>query len=702
MVAIVTSNGLGLEKSSAKVLGGAGQLGSASLGRANDGVTVNAATGNLLIQNRDELLIGAGVDVSVNRTYNSLGQFTDDNGDNWRLSNQRKITNITGTANSSGSTFTLVDGDGSELVYSWDASRGSYTNKDGDGAYRTGYLAGQYWRLLNGSNTVEEQYDNANGGRLIWVSNQDRAIWNTYSYDASGRLATIGTGDGSATTLSWSGNNLSQLTSSYTDLAGATKTLTRTRYTYDGYNRLATVTTDLSPEDSSIVDGRTYVTTYAYAGASKLVSSITQTDGSRLDLSYDGSNRIYQIIQTVEAGVTRTTTFSYGANYTTITDPQGNATTMYYVSSGANTGQLDTVIEPPTVVGGNPRRTVYTYTTNGDLATATVYDGAVSTATIVSQDNYQYDANGNLTEKKDVLGDTARYTYGSQNQRLTETRFAVASTTAPSSPFTTRYAYDSENHLRFTISPEGRVTEYLYDALGQLISTIDYTAANPYAGATATETDLTNWLASSTNGIDKTAIQRTDTVYDFRGNVSTTISFSKTDSAGNGLLSADYTTTFYIYDQAGQLLSQHVAESGPSVITSDVSQLIVGGALTPSVVAAGTNQYVYNGASSQYPGVYNNFTVNAGDNITARFTLKGAGGNSFVTFGLYGNTANSAWASGTDVTARIISGPGTLAHHDSTNVNLWDVSGLSASQATQIEVTRTYTQTEGGSLYIYP
>src|SRR6266511_726589 len=134
MVAIVSGVGLGLSNGSLNVLGPQGAVGQANQGRAGEGVYVNAATGNLVVQNRDEVIIGRGPDLSLVRTYNSQGLLNDDNGDNWRLGVYRKVYNRTGTVNTTGSTVTRVAEDGSESIYTYDASLGKYVCHDGSGA----------------------------------------------------------------------------------------------------------------------------------------------------------------------------------------------------------------------------------------------------------------------------------------------------------------------------------------------------------------------------------------------------------------------------------------------------------------------------------------------------------------------------------------------------------------------------------------
>src|SRR5262245_29515959 len=102
MVGIFTGAGVGFERGSGSVLGSMGLLGGSSLGRGNEQVFLNAANGNLMISHQDEFLVGLGPDVAIARTYNSQGDLTDENGDNWRQSTDRRVYDLTGTLNTAG------------------------------------------------------------------------------------------------------------------------------------------------------------------------------------------------------------------------------------------------------------------------------------------------------------------------------------------------------------------------------------------------------------------------------------------------------------------------------------------------------------------------------------------------------------------------------------------------------------------------
>src|SRR5712691_1615915 len=192
MAAIVAGSSLGLSNTSLYTLRPQGMLGQAAQGRAGEGVYVNAATGNLVVQNRDELVLGRGPDLSLVRTYNSQGLLNDDNGDNWRLGVYRKVYNLTGTVNSAGSTVTRVAEDGSESVYSFDASLGKYVGHDGAGAYDTLSFDGatQIWSWTDGNSRITERYDAANGGRIAQVLDPDGNPL-TFTYNAVGLITQV-------------------------------------------------------------------------------------------------------------------------------------------------------------------------------------------------------------------------------------------------------------------------------------------------------------------------------------------------------------------------------------------------------------------------------------------------------------------------------------------------------------------------------
>ena len=87
MVAIVSGSSLGLSLGSLRTLGQQGVFGSAAQGRSGEQAYVNVATGNLVLQHRDELLSGRGLDIE----RVALDRVTDEDG------RQIKATSLEGT-----------------------------------------------------------------------------------------------------------------------------------------------------------------------------------------------------------------------------------------------------------------------------------------------------------------------------------------------------------------------------------------------------------------------------------------------------------------------------------------------------------------------------------------------------------------------------------------------------------------------------
>ncbi|WEK02284.1 MAG: LysM peptidoglycan-binding domain-containing protein [Candidatus Sphingomonas phytovorans] len=589
MVSIFTGLGAGFERGSGAMLGSTGLLGSGSIGRNNEQVSLNAATGNLLISQRDEFLVGRGPDAAIGRTYNSLGDMSDENGDNWRQSTDRRVYGLTGTVNTTGSTVKRVSGDGSEITYTWQTINlvAAYWTTDGAGAHDKLSYAGGVWTWTDGDTQGTEKYaahgvygltgtvntagstikrvladgtsstyswdaatskyivssgtastDNLTYAAGVWtwsnsgspltqVYSNNGASWRiaeasdktsnklTFTYSGA-NLTRVTTATGDYEEYVWSGGNIAQIVTSYTD--GTLKTLTRTSYGYDTSNRLTTVTVDLTPGDNSIADGATYVTTYTYDGTSKRVASIGQTDGSLVTFVYDTSGRITRLTQTSAAGQFRTTVIAYSAGSTTITDPLGKVTTLDYNSDGS----LKKVTSPPAYTGATAQvlQFAYTGTGTGDVSSITDALGAVTAFT--------YDAAGNVLTSSDRLGNVVTRTYGSKNEVLTETRTGSDATSAGAA-HTTRYVYDTNGLLRYRISAEGSVTEYRYNGYGQQTSSLEYVDQKFTVSGSDSESYLNGWVLGLA---DRSAVMRTDTGYDARGNAVSSTTYESLSASG--------------------------------------------------------------------------------------------------------------------------------------------------------------------------
>ncbi|HDR9179635.1 TPA: LysM peptidoglycan-binding domain-containing protein [Burkholderia vietnamiensis] len=570
MVAIVTGQGLGLQSSSSTALGNRGVLGNAAFGQTGEQVYVNAANGNLMLQDRDQLLLGQGINGAVYRAYNSLGQL------NWREGASRTVDGLAGTLNEADSTITLTDWDGSQTKFAFDAARNLYVSTAGVGANvgdanqpgptvvaTTGPratlqfdAATNSWMWTDGSQHVTETYDAAQGGRLVSSRDVDR---NTvkYGYTASGRLAQIATAGGDVTYLDYdAAGRLSALRSVYQQANGQPATETTVRYAYDAQGRLSQVVTDLSPEDNSIADGNVFTTTYAYDGTSNRIASVGQTDGSRVDFTYellDGEYRVSTIAQFADNGAARITKLQYDLvkRETTVTDPLGFVQVMSWDESGKLVG----IRTAPSLDGQwEGREAAFGYDDAGNLRSQndTVLGGA----------DLYYDAAGNLIRQSSIGTDLLR-TYGTRNELLTET---VRSSTGTSEFMsqTTRYAYDAVGHLRYTVTAEGRVTEYRFNAAGQRVSEVRYNSEVFDVAGLAESTALSvGSLDTWVSGLDgRQDALRIDSTYDWRGNVAVETRYERLLADGTGDMSGGTSQTRYIYDPHGRLLQRYVGPSG--------------------------------------------------------------------------------------------------------------------------------------------
>jgi YD repeat-containing protein len=623
MVAIFTGLGAGFAHGSRTSLGAGGLLGQASLGRAGEGVFLNAATGNLVLTQQDEFLAGLGPDVAIARTYNANTTESDDNNDHWRQSTDKRVI-FSGTTPGADGSISRIAADGSRVTFTWSAGN-IYTTSDLAGEDQIVSYAAGVWTWRDNRNHLTETYAGSTGTSFIsTLANDDgKAIAFTYNTN-TGRLASIRAQNGSAVEqieYNWDGNgNLASILTRYQDLAATpsptNQTLTRTYYAYEEYDegnpdpnihswRLKTVTIDLSPQDGATSDGNVYTTTYTYDSNTLRIARIAQTDGSSLDISYvydSASNtyRVTRLVQTVAGSATRTTDIAYGSGYSDIISysqqyvdvntPHVTTRVAYATSTSTFMSDMTDVTQPMSEL------THYTYDSAGRVLTAT--DPLNKTTT------YTYDGAGNLATVTDPNGNVVTRTYDSNNNLTRETRTGTNAGSATASLYT-RYVYDSTNHLRYAISAEGRVTAYDYDANGLLSRTTDFpTVAYTIGSSVPLLADMDNWRSGLT-ATDKANVEITDFHYDLRGNLDWTKSYGVADASGP-LTGEGYKLTTFIYDQAGQLLARTVGQPSPGAAGAQNTESFVydglGRLILSTDLAGGTTTIVFDDSGALHNG----------------------------------------------------------------------------------------------------
>jgi YD repeat-containing protein len=613
MVAVFTGTGLGVFNSSLTQLGGASG-GAGGVGQSGERQYVNLATGNLVLQDIDESILTRGLPISMLRTYNSQGTVAGQGQDGWMSAFDRRVGNLTGTANTAGSTLTRYLADGSQALFVYDIGRARYVSAVGDGVHDEivwNVSAGTaLWMDLN--TKVREQYDAA--GRLIMVGSLETAVNYNLSYDAAGRLFSI------VSNVSANGDGLFL---AYDDASGRLIAVVSREngqaygqvwYDYDIHGRLKSVTTDLAPDAAQIDEtnktiqlpartgtnawddvvvannnGRLFRTVYTYESASDAqnlrIVGVGFSDGVSLSIQYEGGKVSRTILgDGVDAQITD---YVYGVEgpstgLSWVEVKDGSARSWKYGFDGA-TNELRTIVSPQ--VDGLSDVTTYAYDGQGNLVQAKVERGA----TLVSRVDYEYDAMGNAVKEWDLLGNRIDRVYNTLGLLLNETRYTTAdpdgaggsASPSASNAMTTRYAY-SGVRLTHAVTANGEVTEYVYgtgsDATGGLGARFQVISVKRYVGLSHESlydvfnlgiNDPVDAYAIWQWTQDKAAnVERTDYRYDVQGRLQEKRAYAQVAqtagsgvAVGDGVLDAATEITRFSYDAQG-LLRQQITQRG--------------------------------------------------------------------------------------------------------------------------------------------
>ena len=392
----------------------------------------------------------------------------------------------------------------------------------------------------------------------------------TNTYDDSGRVTRQRDPMGRTTSFSYTGTNYSALggTTTVTDPNGNVTTQRYTNGELDSVTRASgtplAATTSYSYDSAtlgvtSVTDPRGHVTVNSYDANGNLLST---TDPLNRKTTYTYDALADPLTRTTPSG--HTTTFRYDAkgNLTVATDSAGHTTT-YGHDDAAHPGKVTSVTNPASQV------TRYRYDKDGNLISVSVSPshGVVDVARYAyDRDGEQickaspnaaargascrtpgefgragttritYDRDGEVAASTDPYGNTTRYGYDGNGNRIKVINPARQVTTS---------AYDPDDELVKVTRPDGTSLAYAYDADGNQL-----TQANGAGKTTTYAYNALNLQITSTNPVHQT----TRFGYDLGGN-----RVSLTNPAGK--------VTSYSYDEAKQLIKITYSNG----VTPDVS-----------------------------------------------------------------------------------------------------------------------------------
>jgi RHS repeat-associated protein len=515
---------------------------------------VDTSNGNFWHVFTDVNLPGRSYPLSFVRTYNSLAAATNSPvGYGWQF-------NYAMSLNQNGSTVMITQENGSQASFTqsgttWNPSAPRFV------ATLTNNPDGTWTFVRQGRDT----YSFNSAGQL--TAERDLNGYTTALSYTGGNLTSVSDQAGRSLTISWTGSSITTVT----DANVSPSRVVHLQYN-DGAGNLTDVidvnsghwqfTYDTSHRMTTMKDPKCYATTGCPG----------------VQNSYDANGRV----QWQKDQLNRQTSFNYGTNQTTVTDPKGNQRVDYYsqglrtaVTYGYGTPQSATwqyFYDPNTlaltgVTDPNEHETTYVVDSSGNPLTVTDALGRTTTNT--------YNGFNELLTSQDPNGVMTTYTYNSQGD-LTSTSRPLTGT---SQTQVTTYNHADSVHpgdVTSMVDPDNKTSTYTYDTYGDRASITD-----PLGNKTTYAYNGDGWMTSSVTpkgnvaGCGCQSTYTTTYAHDNFGNVTTTtdplghqtVRHYDADQNQDYFIDGDGNRTNYVYDVANQQTQVQRADS--TTLTSD-------------------------------------------------------------------------------------------------------------------------------------
>ncbi|NRR31473.1 LysM peptidoglycan-binding domain-containing protein [Oxalobacteraceae bacterium] len=377
-----------------------------------------------------------------------------------------------------------------------------------------------------------------------------------------------------------------------------------TNFTYDGLGRL------LSSKDAA---GN--ISTVSYDATNNIVKT-TQANGLIVNTAYDKNGHVISVAKTNTSTLALgTTTYVYNSDGKVYksTDAAGLISYVIYDTAGRKVADIDpagALTEYRYNLDNQVTRTVL-YSTVVAASTLAAITGTTALSAVRPSANANdrgtwtvYDVAGRLSETVDALGNVTHYDYDGASRLVQAIQRATALTPAQMTALATvdipgafgaspsaadrfsRTLYDNDGKIQGKLDPDGGLTEYKYDGVGQLTKTSAYATATASAARAAGDLNALRPLAAAADihhryfynaqGQAVAAIDGanylTETSYDSAGNVATVTRYVNVVSNPGGATLAAIGKTANAADQRTSYtysaLNQRVTETGPDGVVT--------------------------------------------------------------------------------------------------------------------------------------